>query len=357
MNRALYFLIPGDLQTLSGGYLYDRRMVGELRRHGWHVSVTRLDESFPEPDSAALEHADRSLGAIPPHSLVLVDGLAFGAMPQILQAHARRLQLVALMHMPLAAEPGIESERARHRQRLEREALQSARHVIVTGQAMTAAWGRDPALLGKISVIEPGTDERPLATRHAGNACVNLLCVGPISHGKGQLLLIEVLASLAGMPWQLCCVGSLTRSPDSVAALQARLQQLGLSDRVALIGEVSPERLSGHFLQADLFVLATRFESYCMAVAEALAHGLPVVSTLTGEIAELVGTQAGLLVPVGDVAGLRAALARVLSEPALLAALAAGAAARRPQLRRRWQEAGEQLVKLLMRLDARAGRP
>ena len=352
MNRALYFLVPGDLQTLSGGYLYDRRLTAELRRHGWQVSVSSLDGSFPEPGSGALEHADRILRTIPSHSLVLIDGLAFGAMPQVLHAHAERLQLVALIHMPLAAEPGISRERARRRQQLEREALRSACHVIVTGHAMTDAWGQDAALIGKISVVEPGTDERPLAPRRSRDACVNMLCVGTISYGKGQLLLVEALASLAALPWKLCCVGSLTRNPDSVRALRAQLASLGLSDRVALVDEVSPQRLSGYFLEADVFVLASRFESYCMAVAEALAHGLPVVSTATGEIPNLVGTQAGLLVPVDDAAALRTALARVLAEPALLTTLAAGAAARRPGLCR-WEQVGERLAELLMRLDAR----
>jgi glycosyltransferase involved in cell wall biosynthesis len=82
---------------------------------------------------------------------------------------------------------------------------------------------------------------------------------------------------------------------------------------------------------------------------------LPVVSTLTGAIPHLVGREAGLLVPVDDVAALRAALSRVLTERALLAELAKGAAARRLRLRR-WEQAGAQLAQLLARLDARAAR-
>lgn len=62
-----------------------------------------------------------------------------------------------------------------------------------------------------------------------------------------------------------------------------------------------------------------------MAVAEALAHGLPVVATMTGAIPELVGSDAGLLVPAGDRTMLMNALTRVLTDASLRARLAEGA--------------------------------
>jgi glycosyltransferase involved in cell wall biosynthesis len=69
-----------------------------------------------------------------------------------------------------------------------------------------------------------------------------------------------------------------------------------------------------------------------MVVAEALAHGLPIVSTRTGAIADLVGEDAGLLVSPGDVPALTEALARAIGDAALRARLAAGARRVRPSL-------------------------
>jgi glycosyltransferase involved in cell wall biosynthesis len=60
-------------------------------------------------------------------------------------------------------------------------------------------------------------------------------------------------------------------------------------------------------------------------VAEALAHGLPVVATMTGAIPDLIGEEAGLLVPVDDTGSLVDALSRVLGDADLRARLAAGA--------------------------------
>lgn len=352
-TRTLEFLIPGDIRTATGGYVYDRRMVAELRARGWKVTVHPLDASFPTPSDAALAHADRVLASIPSQTWVLVDGLALSAMPAVVRAHAARLALLALIHMPLTAGVENDPERLRRVRQGEAAALQTVRHVFVTGQGSRAALLGYGVAAEQISIVEPGTDEAPLA-RRVPDGIVKMLCVATVHPGKGHDLLIDALAPLASLPWRLTCVGSLTHSPDTVARLRAELHRHGLSDRVALIGEVGPEALARHFLQADLFVLATRFESYCMAVAEALAHGLPVVSTRTGAIPDLVGTQAGLLAAPGDLEALRAVLTAVLGQPGLLAGLARGAATVRQRLPS-WSDAGARLAQVLERLSGGRG--
>ncbi len=351
-RRTLQFLIPGDIRSASGGYVYDRRMVAELRARGWEVTVQPLDASFPDPTPAALLDADRVLAGIPSRALVLVDGLALSAMPTVLRVHAGRLTLLALIHMPLASDPAVRSdpERLGGVRQAEAEALQTVRHVFFTGESSRATLLDYGLRDEQISIIEPGTDEAPLA-RRPSDGILRMLCVATVHPGKGHDVLIDALAPLASWPWQLTCIGSLTRSPDTVARLRAQIHRCGLAERIALMGEVEPAVLARHYLQADLLVLATRFETYCMAVAEGLAHGLPIVSTRTGAIPDLVGTQAGLLVAPGDLGALRAALAAVLSQPDLLARLASGAAAVRQGLPR-WTDAGARLAQALEQLES-----
>ena len=100
---------------------------------------------------------------------------------------------------------------------------------------------------------------------------------------------------------------------------------------------------------ADLFVLATLRETYGMAVAEALARGLPVVGTTTGAIAGLVGGDAGLVVAPGDVAALSGALSRVLGDPRVYARLAAGARRARGRLPT-WDDAFGKMIAALERV-------
>ncbi len=136
---ALEFLIPGDLQAATGGYDYDRHMIAGLRDLGWQVTVHTLDASFPQPSTGALEQAHTVFEGLPDQALVLVDGLAAGAMPQVLQAHASRLRLLALVHHPLAAETGLEPDRVRALFRSEQLTLQTVRHVLVTSVATRQA--------------------------------------------------------------------------------------------------------------------------------------------------------------------------------------------------------------------------
>jgi glycosyltransferase involved in cell wall biosynthesis len=146
-------------------------------------------------------------------------------------------------------------------------------------------------------------------------------------------------------------VGSLTRSADAVAALRKQIRRCGLEPRVAVLGELTGDALEWAFQSADLFVLPTRHEGYGMVVAEALARGIPVLSTRTGAIPELVGTKAGLLVPPGDGAAFHEALETILRSPALLASLREGARAARDRLPR-WPESCARMSQLLERVMA-----
>jgi glycosyltransferase involved in cell wall biosynthesis len=342
--RALEFIVPGDLETATGGYGYDRRIIAGLRALGWQITVHELDASFPHPTAAALEYAQGVLARLPDQALVLADGLAAGAMPQLLRVQAARLRLVALIHHPLAAESGLAAHRALELRNSEQLALQAVRHVIVTSEATKLALHSYGVAADSVAVVEPGTDAAPLAYAVRG-ATLKLLCVAALIPRKGHDVLFEALAMLPPR-WHLTCVGSLEHSPATVRQLRAQLQRLSLEQHVTLTGEVDAATLARNYRQADLFVLATRFEGYGMAVAEALAHGLPVISTTVDAIVERVGPDAGLLVAPDDAAALCAALGRILNESALLESLAAGAALVRNTLPT-WPESSARMSQVL----------
>jgi glycosyltransferase involved in cell wall biosynthesis len=357
--RALEFIIPGDLQSASGGYVYDRSMVAGLRALDWRVRVHGLDASFPYPTPDALAQAQRVFADLPDRACVLIDGLALGAMPQVIEAHSSRLALVALIHMPLASEVGLAPAVAERLRCQERHALKLVRRVIVTSrstQRTVAGCGVDQSLL---SVVEPGVWMTPIAQsprERAGDRPVEMLCVATIHDGKGHELLIDALAPLLHLPWHLRCVGSPLRSPSTAQRLTDRLQRTGLIDRVTLAGELPHAALSELYRAADLFVLPTLRESYCMAVAESLAHGLPVISSRTGAIPELVGESAGLLIEPGDRDQLHAALLRALQDSALRSSLRDGALAAGARLTP-WPQACERMARVLERVCEQAGDP
>jgi glycosyltransferase involved in cell wall biosynthesis len=234
---------------------------------------------------------------------------------------------------------------ARELETSEKQSLQSMCHVVVTSPATAEALAQYDVDRARISVVQPGTDEAPLA-RVDTDGIVNMLCVATVTPRKGHDVLIDSLVSLASLPWKLTCVGSLTRSPATVDRVRQRVRDAALTERVILAGEMSESEVTGCFQSADLFVLATRHEGYGMAVAEAIAHGLPVVSTRTGAIPGIVGEGAGLLVPPNDVDAFRDALAQVLRDPTLLGSLRDGARSARDKLPR-WTDSCERMSQVL----------
>jgi glycosyltransferase involved in cell wall biosynthesis len=331
-------------------------MAAGLRARGWTVDVKELDASFPRPTPAALAEAAAVLAAIPDEATVVVDGLVFGAMAAEAEREASRLHLIALVHLPLAAEIGIGREDAIRFEASERRALASARRVIVTGHATAIELQRYGVRRDAIVVVEPGTDRAPLATgsRSGPGDPLHLVSVAAITPGKGHEILLRALGRLRHRPWRLTCAGSVERHPATVARLRDVLRDLlpddGLDDRVSFAGELDAEELAALYDSADLFVHPTLHETYGMVVAEALARGLPVVSTATGAIPDLVGAEAGLLVRPGDAVALADALSAVLEDDHLRERLAAGARQVRDRLPT-WDDATDKIAGALARLE------
>ncbi len=353
-RRSATFIVPGALETRTGGYGYDRRIVGGLRDLGWTVTVREIPNTFPFPSPVDRASAAEALRAVSDGGLAIVDGLAFGAVPDEAERESRRLRLVALVHHPLALETGLAAGAVAALEASERRALAAARAVVVTSGATARVLPSYGVTPDRVTVVEPGTDAAPVARGSAGTpgAAVKMLCVATLTPRKGHALLIRALASVPQRNWTLTCAGGDFDRATS-AQLKAMIEDSGLADRVRLVGDRDSVALAADYDEADLFVLPTLYEGYGMAVAEALARGLPVISTATGAIEDLVvgadddpRPPAGLIVQPGDLNMLTGALARVLGDADLRARLAEGARIARERLPR-WEESAAKMSGLL----------
>lgn len=342
---ACEFVLPGDPASLTGGYIFDRRIVAGLAAHGWEASVHCLDESFPQPTGDARDQARAVFASIADGRIVVVDGLALGGLPDVVAAEASRLRLVALIHHPLAEETGLEPARADALRNAERSALAHMRRVIVTSRCTSQALEGYDVPAGRIDVVEPGTDTAELA-RGSGGTALNLLCVAALIPRKGHAVLLNALAQLRERHWQLTCIGSASRDADTAIEVRRLITRLGLAARVRLLGEVDSATLAACYAESDVFVLASHMEGYGMALTEALARGLPIVSTTAGAIPSTVPKDAGLLVTPGDSDALAAALARLMDEPDFRGRLAAHARAARGRLPS-WEQAARRFAAAL----------
>jgi glycosyltransferase involved in cell wall biosynthesis len=344
--KRVAFAVPGDLATPTGGYAYDQRMIAELQKQGWQIDVIDLGDGFPWPDEATRATAQARLNAVPAGQSIVIDGLALGVLPQAAAQLAGRNIVHALVHHPLALEWGLSAEQAEAFRGSERAALAAVQGVIVTSDAtarlVAADYGVPP---GRITVAKPGNDPVQLAQREREDV-VQLLSVGAVVQRKGFDVLIAALADLTDLPWQLTMAGDRTRDLNAVAELDAAIARYALGHRVFSLGAISPQRLAELYAKADLFVLASRFEGYGMAYAEAIAHGLPVIGTNAGAIPETVPPAAGLLVTPGNSAALAEALRRVICDAGLRHSLAEGAAKAAAQLPT-WRHSAEIFARAL----------
>jgi glycosyltransferase involved in cell wall biosynthesis len=312
---TVHVVVPAgidDSSRPSGGNVYDRRIIGGLAALGWTVHERRVDE------------LDRILDG----ELVVIDGLLTS---EVVPAHAERLRLVVLLHMPL----DTSHERA----------VLSAVAAVVTTSRWTRQWLRETyALPGeRVHVVEPGAEIADLApgTRYG----TQLLCVGAVRPNKGQDVLVDALAAIPDLDWHCVCAGSLDIAPDFVADLRPH------GEGLVFTGPLTSSDLDAAYAGADLLVSASRAETYGMAITEALARGLPVLATEVGGVPEALGRTEtgelpGVLIPPGDPEALATELRHWLSDAGLRERLRKVAQARRLGLTD-WSHTSTELSRVL----------
>jgi len=337
----------------SGGNTYDRRLCAGLVALGWEVCEHAV---IAENRCGTMTYAESALcevlARLPDGGVLLLDGLVATGHPEVLRSQAGRLRLVVLVHLPLGlgATEDVGEVRAR-----EETALRGVAHVVTTSRWtwrwLLDAYGLDPS---RVTVAVPGAEVGPAVTAEEPGR--RLLCVGAVIPAKGHDVLLEALARVAGSDWGCDLVGTLERDPGFVEHLRARALELGIADRVRFRGALVGTALDAAYAGADLFVTASRGETYGMVVTEALAHGIPVVATRVGGLPEALGRttggqRPGLLVPPDDPAALAGSLEQWLGDPRLRLHLRHRAAERRPLLPS-WSATSAEVAGVLARVAA-----
>ena len=143
MVRRMAFAVPGDLAAPTGGYAYDRRLIAELKQIGWQVDLVNLGDGFPWPSKQTRKTAEARLIAVPNGDTIVVDGLAFGVLPDAGLNLRANHPLIALVHHPLALESGLSARQIVTLRNSERTALAAATRVVVTSGATARCLAAD----------------------------------------------------------------------------------------------------------------------------------------------------------------------------------------------------------------------
>jgi glycosyltransferase involved in cell wall biosynthesis len=217
----------------------------------------------------------------------------------------------------------------------------------------------------RLRVVPPGKDldaaatgdtaAEPAATADLRDGrLIAALCVANWLPRKGVLELLAAVANLPNEVVTLHLVGDPATPGPYARRVRERLERPDLRDRVVVHGLISPAAVRAMYRAADLFALPSFEEPYGTVWGEAMAAGLAVVGFRAGNLPFLVdhGIE-GLVVPVGDVRALSAAIGRLAGDPELTARMAR-AAARRAAARPTWDETAERFFAIVEEVARRS---
>lgn len=213
---------------------------------------------------------------------------------------------------------------------------------------------------GRIFLLPNFIDLRPFAAAGEGageppqGRTLRLLTVARLSPIKGVETCIEALALLGDVPVVLRIVGKAAVEAEYVRFLHQRVRELGVEARVDWAGAVPHERIAAEYAAADVLLQGSFYEAFGMALAEAMAAGVPVVATAVGGVPDVVEDGAsGMLVPPGDPVAMAAAVRRLVRDPALRERLVSGGRLRAQRFGA--QECIDRLVEEYERMAAERG--
>lgn len=330
-------VIFGSLDTLTGGYIYDRRLLEYLQSRGDQTRVISLPlRTYPRhlADNFSPALVRRLAGG--GFDILLQDELNHPSLVMInrwLKARAG-YPIVALVHLLRSSER--RSSPLRHAYRaVERRYLATVDAAVfnceTTRQAAEGLFGR--CIPGVVAY--PGCDhlevqisEAEVATRARVVGPLRILSVANVIPGKGLHVLIAALARLPTESWRLTVAGSLTTDRIYANRLRNLIGRLGLTANVDLLGPVPNQRIADLLARSHLLALPSSYEALGIAYLEAMRFGLPVIATSAGGAHEVVDDgREGLFVAPGDVDTLSGHLRALTADRELL--LRMGLAARR----------------------------
>ncbi len=318
---------PARLGRLTGGILYDY-MIGErFRTSGWEVEYFNL-ESLPRyarmlklPSAGIIS---RRCGST---FNALVTDLGSSSLTVGLQ---RRANSLGLFTMLICHHFRSQLERTFLKRFLytltERRIVREACFIV----AISGSTVRKLEELGRsgndVLLARPGLNVRLADEPRFREEPHRLLLVGNIEERKGILEAVKALACSNVEGAELYIVGERNFDMGYLEKVEACIGELGLEERVHITGRLSDADLAEEYNRADVFLLPSYWEGYGMATAEAMARGLPVISTTAGAIPDMIEDGvSGLLVDPGDWQATGECIRRLFTEPVLRRNLAEGA--------------------------------
>lgn len=307
----LCLMIYGSLDTLTGGFLYDKYLVKHLRQKGHTVDIVSLPwrhygrqllDNFIPGNKARLFRKS--------YDLILQDELIHPSIFWLNQRHQKSsgVPIISIVHQVLSSQPRQNGINHFFRT-VEKKYLTTVDAFIFNSQTTCGHVQhlideRPPSIVANPGADRLGHLQAPekIVGRARRPGPLELIFIGNITPIKGLNRLLESLIRLPPDTWRLTVVGSLQMNRRHVREIQRMISAHQIDRQVRLMGAMNGRDLVDILADSQLCVMPFSNEGFGIACLEALSYGLPVVASATGAVNEFIHDDLnGFLIPAGDI--------------------------------------------------------
>jgi len=333
-------LIYGSLETISGGFLYDRKLVEHLRATGDHVEIISLPwRNYPRHLLDNLSHSLLKKFLNLQIDVMIQDELNHPSLAWLNGKIHAPFPMIALVHHLRCDELRAGWQNAIYRQ-IERRYLDSVDGFIFNSQTTKHSVAQISLINHRAWTIatpagdrfNPEIEATEITARAQQSGPLRLIFLGNLIPRKGLHTLIEALSQLE----QGCCtlevVGSFDANIGYAQRIFQKVEQAGLEASIRFHGAQSDEALVYLFGNSQVFVVPSSFEGFGIVYLEGMGFGLPAIGTTQGAASEIIiHGETGYLIKPEDSIRLAVLLRNLCQDRKLLAALGMAAQQRYQQ--------------------------
>ena len=324
-------VIYGALDTISGGYLYDRKLVEYLRAQGDSVEI------FSLPWRNYFAHLTDNLHfRLPPGLDILIQDELNHASLILANRAPRQYPVISLVHHLNSSEQHPRWQQVFY-QFIEAHYLRSVDGFIFNSETTKAVVEKTAGDRVPNVVAHPPTDKfgggvtsQEIENRAAQPGSLRLLFLGSITPRKGLHTLLESIR-MSPNEIQLDVVGSLDSDHRYARKMQHTTVTSGLNSQVTFHGSVNDQKLSALMRSAHVLVVPSLYEGFGIAYLEGMSFGLPAIGTDVGAAGEIIKAETGFLISPGDAVSLAGQIALLAKDRSLLVKMSLNALKRYKQ--------------------------
>ena len=283
--KIIYFFYPGNINTKTGGYIYEKNIIEYAKREELSFKSKELSSNYPFPLKKDLDELKKIFLDIPAGSTLIFDGLIFECLKK-LKKDLNNFKIVALIHHPLYLE--FKGKTSLKFFSLEKEMFKIPNKFIVTSNETKRLLLQEFKINREcISVIEPGI-ERLTKTKKRIYQKPNILTCGSIIERKNYLYLLNELMFINNLTLNI--IGDTSRDNYYYKKVIAFIKKNKMGKRVNIHSNISKTKLSSLYSQCDLYVSVSKYEGFGMSLANAIIFKKPIITYRTTTLKNTLGS-------------------------------------------------------------------